>query len=579
MSEEKGLVRRVRVDTDQLGGAFFHEAYRAVRAVQPDRQQDDADRLQGCLLHIAIRDRLDIHKPDAQAACVREVGAALTLGLAEASRGELGAAITILTNTPIDQIIEVGLALHRELKEQAGQVLRANIMDIDGRWYGILDMEDEIALREITAPDHFLEERSIFLAAGELVARARRLLAIAAFFPFAYTFASGNLFANFYREAFSRPNIATPSSRGGILGLFVRSYIIKALADPELKLPIDCGFGHEFITTNFFNQPNRLRALVTETFFDPSAVGALVPNAAMTFDRYFTTPLGFADTPSFHKVRVRSEALRIAGAEFAKRCLEQFVTVVRAYFRTAQEVEISDDHLNAFWATWILAYGPHVNAGSIAQAAGGQDIDTLLRTPPRDLDRYLAGVPAWPADVRARFLADYSWIGILRSDWSDEIKIITLRKAADALGSEVVERAGVTPMSMTFWVQAWASGSPALRDGILRLVQGGRMPRRMTLRKFIRALSEGIASVGGDTRLLAWVIGEAVRQGPTEYVERGVGVEGWVDFLYSLVSDRMAICLAYQAIPPRMREHVLEALPSEPHRSISLVLRDAGLLG
>lgn len=577
----QGIARVIKARVDDLGEAFFKNAYSNAQ-LSEKRRDKDSDLLRAAMVQIARDGRLDLGLPQGQAAAMMITGAALALGLEEAAEGDMANAVQLLRSSTVDNFIEVGLALQRELRDEAKRTHDKSIVELNGRWYGILDASDEQELAQVTQANALYATRDSYHAAKARVEGTAELIELCDHFPWQYAFGVHTWITKYHQEAFSRKSREVPNERSGLLSFFVRSYLIKSLTEENYS-PMRHG-GTEFIIAAFTSRPLKAKQLVEDVFFDPENVRDIIPKAFAAFKKYLESATGFADMPSFGKEALRSPRLLDRARDFAEQCIRNFVMAVREYFRVAEGVDVSVEELNRFWGSWILM---HDHSEAVSHFTLAQHIDQrspadVLRLTPQELILYLErGGSEWSQEFRAAIRSQYPWQEVIRCSMQDGPKIALLSLACEILGTSILNKAATAKSPLSFWIQAWAEGSASLRQGILELFEGERVDTRMSLRKITGALRElgNSVSFGGDTRLLDLLLKLSDQYDPgKDSPNRGLSNAGWAEFIQVPLADPQSIALIYRHIPSARREAVLSLLSSTGYPVVVGALRSAKLL-
>jgi hypothetical protein len=575
-----GLIKAVRPKVEDIRSPLFIEAYRIARAEDEQLIERDREILFGCMIQIAAEKGYNLGITDEQQASMMSVDAFLSLGLAEASEEKVPAAVALLRKHPLEIFVKLGQSLHEELREKAKEVHRRSVLKLECGLYGLLDPVIELEVQRLADPNLLIPERAEYQKAKTAVKRAEDILRLAGYFPVAHAIFAGAYYTDFPRRAYRRKNRDTPNQLGSVFKLFFRSYLLKALSEklyPPPYLHHNLGGGKDepvmwFLRNNFLTRVDSLRDLVSDTFFDPAEVSKSIPRALTSLEKYMdadilvtNTTFGYHVLGPFVKPPVKSDAMRILAREMTREVLTEFGEAVRVYYSQARQIDITVEDMNKFWYPRIMAWNPEAAGNSSEQplprvdestiaAQSMPELSVLLAVEPASIGDYLAGAGKWPANLQTRFIQSYSWNSLFDSLGETDV-IDAVSVAVEQLGSEIVCRLKHRDANLPFWCKAWVS-APVLREGILDLFRSGGYERKVTARSLFNAL-EHSWGVGGDSRLLSYLLDQMVKEQPGDYIEKGVSTEGWSQIIHVLSQDRTALRILWRRIPPALREKAI----------------------
>ena len=580
------LVRYHEPLAGDVGTEFFRKAYQQVCEEQPDRRVSDRPALQGCLVQISQEYKLDITTQVGQQACVRLLGAFLSLGLEEASEGIARMALTILEAQPIEIILQLGMTLHAELRERSTAVLKKSVLKAESGLYGIIQPEHESKIREYVRQESVFSERAVYHEARVLVTRAEHFLVLSRHLPLAMMIDYGGSSIDFHREAYRRPNAQTASSMGGLLILFVRSYLIKALTTTHYTLPkladdtstlinsVSRSQQYRFVHDNFIAFTSSVRTLVMDLFYEPAKLHAGVAQAIEAVQRLFATTLVLRSSEGGRDVRFptppKNGATRQQVQELAVHAWHSFGQAAHAYFSQAADITMTPADLERFWYPQLIMrvreiYDPEEIAVEAeigqrfliktgASIASELNLGTLIKIPADRIAEYTAQAQDWPADLRRDFIARYPWQTFADQPIGDEVMIAQLTSLVQSFGPEFLNKLSTKRFLLRFWMRAW-NYAPKLRDAILAYFSAEKYPHAITGRGLLEAVKLAYG-VGDDARLFILLLGRVMRDVPDEYI-KGIALETLSGAIFSLIRCPSALKALFARLTPRDRERAL----------------------
>lgn len=576
------LARITHPSTESLGGAFFRKAYEMARGADEETKKADRETLLGCMLSVARERAMDLLAPEGQQASMSLVGAFLSLGLEEAAESDLNRAVSFLKRTPLIRFVKVGETLHKEEKNRASRILREQVLVYHEGVYGILEPGLETTLRHAAQRETIWISREEYRAIRERCDFAERLISLAKQFPIALIMNCGDPLAEFHRQAYRRPGINEPSEAGSVLGLFIRTFFLRVLTEPEAsvsRLPYfpDLNLNNAFITRNFTCDVERIRGIVGDLFFDPKEIQRRLPKAIRALDVY----LAEDDYVAQNLLRVFSkkaatEPIKATARAFAKEIFLRFAESVREFFRGSDKSEVNEEDVFRFWSTHIFLLTERSGAGlstSIAvSATGTNQIESLTLIPPKDLEKRLMSMPKWSTEAKETFLTAYPWRSVFRSDMGDRDIFRLMNAAAVVVSPDAIRRMALNmPKPLAFWFNAWDdTESQEMSDGILDAIRHGCLANKITAGAIPHAVPSVVKS--RDARLIAYCLEESARrQEDASYLSR-IGANAWGWLLYRYLISPDALRIIYKYIPPEMREHIFSGLGAMEQNSLSAAL-------
>lgn len=602
MSDEMDLVRYEEPLSGDVGTDFFRTAYEVVCASDTDRRINDRVFLQGGLTQIGIEYQLNLTIQIGQQASVRLLGAFLSLALAEAAQDDPVRAVELLRKRPLDLFIKLGMQMHDALRERAANVRKQAVIKLKTGVYGILEPDDEAELEKIARNDVVFSETVTYHQADDFVTSMEQLLELAAHLPFALVIDYGSYRTSFHKEAYRRRNEATPNPMGGLLFLFVRSYLVKALTTPVSKkadaLPVlmkegptlilSGARGTDFLHRNLVSFAQHVQTLVADIFFDPASVVATAPVAVEALKCLFGTPLVLRDDSVGN---TRFPAVKMADfdrvvEDLAKNVLRTFSEGARKYFATAADVTVSATDLTRFWyPNLFMKVGEFADHPSSEEGGEGKeqilsvsdrdiavavvDLQALLKIPPDKIVDYTASAGEWPPERRQAFLNRYTWSPLLQNI-SDDALADSLGKLITRFGPELLRKLSGRRLTLAFWFKVWAE-APATREAILQFFQEDRFPHRITASSLMNAVA-GAYGVNEDGRLFTLLLTRVMREVQGEYLV-GVGAEQMGRVIYQLLNHPSSLRLLMTRVDPRKRQEYLDSLGSDALMRYTNIMR------
>lgn len=558
---ENGLVLR-QPQVEESHSDFFKEAYAAACRAEPDRRDSDRELLQGCVAQICQEYALDVSLREGQAESIRLLGIFMSLGLEVAAESSRERATALLREQPITVFVELGMSLHDELRDRAKSVLAKSILSLSTGLYGLLEAADERELERISRKETFFADRESFADADGKIRFDEQTLELAAHLPMKFIFEGGSFHVAFQVQAYRRLNARTPSARGGLFFLCLRSCMLYAMTAPFEYPVLHNGMEiKEFLERNMVGKADAIRRLIIESFFDPKALVALIPAAAEKVTRIFDQRIHVRDfqigtwTSPERKTRGWQKTL----LDIMARVLTEFAKAVREYFVTKDEATISSDEMQRFWNPYAFiraptgprAGGDEINGDTIMNArdddmiASINDVATILRLPEEKIFTYVDAMVDWPADKKRIVLDRYKWNKVL-DNIADELLQPALARLVKIFSAEFLRKLSHQRFTLLFWMQAWKD-EPTLRDAILQYFTEGRFPKRIGSGGLISAV-KGAYGVGGDGRLFVYLLAVVMREIPGEYLAH-VNTEEMRQAIWSLIDHPPSL----QALVARIR--------------------------
>ncbi|GEM_PF-5710589 len=561
---------------EEVGSDFFRAVYSKARTGNDTAREQDRPSLEACMLSAAKDQGFALVLPEGRQAAIKHVGALISLGLEAAAEGEETAAIALLRAAALHEFYEIGRAMREEVAKTASQLLKRNLLRFGDSYYGVLEASAERRLASIAIMTHPLSSMAAYQETVAAHARDTRLLELAPVqFPFALIFEAHKNWSFGVRQRFQRPSEAEPSTVGGLLGLFVRSYFMRALTlnDTCPALPYLGNARKDFwdmLANNFTAEAEPLRQLVGNTFFEPAAVQRNLPEAADAYREYLKAEIyAIGGIRNFDKPAMENPQDLNLMLAHAKETFLAFAAAVKDRFVRSDEADVSDEEVRETWGAWIFIQstkGGERGMDDSKLAASVVDPNTLLRIPPSLLKNYLRGAGDWSPEVKRRMRDEYPWKAYLNSDIQDGEKIQDLSVAVLHLGPEVLKPALVR-FDLPFWMHAWSYGNDALRHAILRLFETGIFDARLAPRTLI-AFSVDAINWQNDYRLLAYVFRRFVRDQIKDEVA-GVGVKNWITFFHVFGRDKESARILWHHVPSKLRARVWEGLPTHTLASLA----------